>query len=239
MTNALDFGPFYTPTGGIAQIEYAQKCADNGNTSICIKTKTGIFLFVEKPISKLLISSKAVHKIDDKCMCAVSGLESDAKWPLKQIKEQLKHEKKYFGPDIDKNILKSEFTSLISLFTKTFGVRVLGVNFLVALSFKDEYHVLSSDCTSKMRFYNSWAIGKGASRAKTELEKIDLEGLTDSRAVEEGIRILYLTHDPLKDMPFEVEVCAITKENGNRVRWLEKYEIEKIVEKYQELTVDD
>ncbi|KAG0442175.1 putative proteasome subunit alpha type-7 [Dictyocoela muelleri] len=239
MTNALDFGPIYTSTGGIAQIEYAQKCADNGNTCICLKTKTGIFIFVERPISKLLINSNSIYKLTDKCIVAMSGLLSDTKWPLQEIKETLIYHKKYFGSEIDKEIIKSKFTSITSIFTKTFGLRVLGVNFLLALNYKDEYHVLSSDCTSKMRAYKSWAIGKGASRAKTELEKIDLEQLSDKQAIEEGIRIMYLTHDPLKDMPFEVEICSITKDNDNQIKWLEKNEFEEFVQKFQELTVDD
>lgn len=238
MANTLDFGPIYTSTGGISQIEYAQKCADSGNTCIALKNKDSLLIFVEKPISKLVIDTHSVTKITNNCMVAVSGNVSDSKWVLSSIQNRLFEIKKMYG-DIKPEDFKKVFTNTTSLFTRLHGTRVLGVNFLIGLNFRDEYHIFSSDCTTKMRKYHSWAVGKGSSRAKTEIEKLKLEEMSYEELLDAGIKILYMSHDPLKDLPFDIEICTINKKNDNMVNWLNKSEYAEIMDKYSDLTVDD
>ncbi|KAK3335798.1 nucleophile aminohydrolase [Cercophora scortea] len=65
--------------------------------------------------------------------------------------------------------------------------------------------------------YYGAAAGKGRQVAKAELEKLDLGGageLSLEQAVKEAARIIYLSHDDVKDKKFELEMSWISGADG-------------------------
>ena len=52
--------------------------------------------------------------------------------------------------------------------------------------------------------------------AKTEIEKLDLNEISNEQAVEEVARIIFKAHDDAKDKEFELEVSWIGPQTNNR-----------------------
>lgn len=64
--------------------------------------------------------------------------------------------------------------------------------------------------------YNGCAIGKGKQLAKTEIEKLALDELSNEQAVDEVARIIFKAHDDAKDKDFELEVSWIGPQTNMR-----------------------
>ncbi|KAF9945598.1 hypothetical protein BGZ65_010576, partial [Modicella reniformis] len=62
--------------------------------------------------------------------------------------------------------------------------------------------------------YHGTAVGKGRQVAKTEIEKLNLEGMTCREAVKHAARIIYNVHDDAKDKEFELELSWICEESN-------------------------
>lgn len=240
MSSLLDFGPIYSPTGSIHQLEYATKCADNGNTIIAIKSKKGLVIAIEKPkVSKLVLNkeNKRLIHLSNKVYTTFSGLISDGHFVSYGIKQQIVdfvnlHEE--ISPKMVKNFL-SNFTSL---FTRYYNCRPIGCSFVTGMAFQKDYHLMVTDCTSKTSFYKAWAVGKGAVRAKTELEKNDFSEMDVAMLADNAVRILYRCHDPIKDKEFDVELCYMDESTGNKMVEVNQNDLDLLVEKYKDLNVD-
>ncbi|WUR02822.1 proteasome subunit PSA7 (PSA7) [Vairimorpha necatrix] len=237
----LDVDTVYTNTGDILQIGYAQKAADNGNTAICMKNKKGLIMIAEKPIeSKLYVSEKnfRIKKVNNSIFQISSGIETDLVYINENLKNNLISEKHSNDMDVSHESVRNQIVNIIHQFTRYSGVRPIGINLLTCSKYKNEYKILQTDCTGKSLFFKSSVIGKGSRIVKTELEKLNLENMEIRDLVENGIRILYKSYDPLKDKPFDIEIGIMCEEtNGEFVR-LEKNQYSEIIEKYKDFSVD-
>ncbi|KAF7682897.1 putative proteasome subunit alpha type-7 [Astathelohania contejeani] len=242
MSNQLDFGPIYTPTGNILQIDYAQKCADHGNTCIGIRTNTGIVLVAEKPITTKLYklsTDEAIRRVTSICNMTYSGLMTDGEHIYQCIKHDVFNYMENMEEHVSPGMLKKLLSGVMSIFTRYFGCRPIGCNFIFGLLYDKNYNLLCCDPSGDVGFYKAHAIGKGATRAKTELEKLEIDNLSVEDAIDHAIRILYKSYDPLKDKEFEIEV-SILSENTNYVfKKVDAAIINNIADKYKDLSIDD
>ncbi|KAF5140466.1 proteasome subunit alpha type-3 [Vairimorpha ceranae] len=237
----LDLDTIYTNTGDILQVSYAQKAADNGNTAICIKNKKGVVMIAEKPLeSKLFITdvNNRIKKVNDSIYQVACGIETDIVYVNHHLKNVLINEKHQMDMDINYENLRNQLVTLVHMFTKYSGARPLGINILTCIKYNNEYKIIHTDCSGKSLFFKSAVIGKGSRIVKTELEKLKLEDLEVSDLVENGIRILYKSFDPLKDQPFDIEVGVMCEETNGQFIRLEKQQINNFVEKYKNFSVD-
>lgn len=234
----LDFGPIYTPTGSIAQIDYAQKCANNGSTCIALKNNSGVLIVVEKPVeSNLYIVSedKRIKKLTKNCIIAATGLLSDTIFFNHIVQGDILQEKNY-TEHISAGSIKRIISRHASEFTRYYGCRPLGVNILSAVNDTGVFTLYVTDTSSKTREVYGYAIGKGAARAKTELEKIKISELSYEQMIDNSIRIMYRCFDPLKDKPFELEIGFLGKDGYKEVP-REKYA--GFIDAYKDLNMDD
>ncbi|TBU05011.1 putative subunit of proteasome, partial [Hamiltosporidium tvaerminnensis] len=209
MSNILDFGPIYTSTGTILQINYAQKCADNGSTCIAIKTKQGIVLAVEKPITSPLYTNKEnsrIKKFTDTCYTTYSGLLTDGFCIYNLVKKECYSYIEDVEKDISPAMVKKLLSSYLSFFTVYMGCRPSGCNFITVIVYNNEPFILGSQSSSLTSYYKAHAIGKGSARCKTELEKLDFQNMSVSQMIEHAVRIMYKSYDPLKDKEFDIEI---------------------------------
>ncbi|KAK6090404.1 hypothetical protein P3W45_000501 [Vairimorpha bombi] len=237
----LDVDSIYTNTGSILQINYAQKAADNGNTCICLKNKRGVVFIAEKPIeSNLYLSEKnhRIHKVTDSIYQVASGIETDLIYVNSNLKDNLIEEKHKNNMDISFECLRNQIVNLVQMFTRYSGVRPLGINILSCIKYNNDYKILQTDCSGKSLFYKSAVIGKGARIAKTELEKLRLEEMSIDDLVENGIRILYKSYDPLKDKPFDIEVGVMCDDSNGEFLRLKYEQFSGFIEKYKDFSVD-
>lgn len=253
----LDFGPIYTNTGAILQIEYATKSAENGSTVIGINTQYGLIICVEKPIDSPLYKiddEKRVHKIKSNIIIAGTGMLHDI-LPLKDVINNTLEMPLQIRNEISGNDIKKAVSYSASIFTKYYGMRPIGCHIMFGHSEKNipvdgassckigpdqktkliKTRLFVTDCSSLTKEVKAYAIGKGTSRAKTELEKLDIGSLTLYDAIDQAIRIMYKCFDPLKDKPFLLEVAVLTDKH----REVEKSVVEEIAKNYKDLNVDD
>ncbi|KAM0675760.1 putative proteasome subunit alpha type-7 [Gurleya vavrai] len=236
----LDFGPIYTTTGNIHQIEYAQKCADKGPTCIAIKYKNGIIIAAEKPIdSKLFKSSQRIKRLCPNAFMTYTGLFTDGDCLFYYTKEDVHREMARMEEPINAGSVLYRINSFLSYFNTMYGCRPLGCSFLTGVENKGNYTIYSSEPSARSASVYGGAIGKGMQRAKTELEKLDLTDLSLESAVENCVRILYKSYDPLKDKDFDIEISYLGKESENKIVDVDDETLSKFVEKYKDLSVDE
>lgn len=241
MSNTLDFGPVYTSAGNIIQLDYATKCAEAGSTIIAMKSTHGLVVAVEKPRESKLVSgvaNKRVKKLAPGVYMACTGLMSDAITIFNYVKADVDD----FCEDLDEKVspsyLKALLSKNVSLFTRYYSFRPIGCHIVGALHHHGEYKLLVTDCTSKTSFVRAYAVGKGAMRAKTELEKIDFGALGVMEMAEHAVRIMYKSYDPLKDKEFDIELCYLSDATNFLIEEIAESDLGHLVEKYKDYTVD-
>ncbi|KAM0687444.1 putative proteasome subunit alpha type-7 [Conglomerata obtusa] len=236
----IDFGPLYTTTGNIHQLEYAQKCANNGSTCIAFKYKTGVIIATEKPIESVLYkNTQRIKKVTPNIFMTYSGLLTDGGCLFEYVKNSLHGEMLTMEELISPGRLSYQVSEFLSYFNTKHGCRPVGCSFITGLVYKNKYYLVKSEPTASSLFCEGTAIGKGMQRAKTELEKLDLEEMSFESAVENGVKILYQSYDPLKDKDFEIEMCYVGIESGNEIANVDKEMINRFVEKYKDLSIDE
>jgi 20S proteasome subunit alpha 7 len=242
MSNILDFGPIYTQTGNLLQMDYAQKCADSGSTCIGIKTKTGVVLAVEKPIiSPLHLGQhdKRIKQVAPNCLMVYTGLLSDGGYIYQYVKDGIYSEAKDMEEEeVSPGVYKRVLSENLNIFGTYMGCRPIGCNFMSAIAYRGEFKLLGGDPTSKTSFYKGYAMGKGAQRAKTELEKLDFDNLGMQDAIDSCVRIMYKSYDPLKDKEFEVEMGCISVDTGYLFKEISCNDLGPLIEKYKDISID-
>lgn len=242
MSNLLDDGPIYTSTGSLIQIEYAEKCANAGNTVIAIKSNYGIVVAIEKPRISTLINNeknKKMYKICDGIyMTYSSGIPSDAIYIKDRIKSDVLDQINQIEDKISHNMLKRTISANLNIFTRYMGCRPIGCNFITAMKCRNDYKILLTTCNSQSIFYKACSTGKGSSRAKTELEKLEFDDMSLAEMADNAVRILYRSYDPLKDKEFDIELCYMADDTFNEMKEVDRKILYELVEKYKNLSVD-
>jgi len=238
----LDFGNIFNKNGDILQLRYAQKRADNGSTTIAMKNASGAVLIASKSrVSNLLVqeSDQRIRRLASNAYMAFSGLLSDGLLISNLVKKALRSYSSNYGQNASFEYIKKIIFDHVYLFTSKIRLRVIGANFLTICQDNDEYQVLSTDPSGKVTRWKACAIGNGQRRALTELEKLDLENMSLEDLTDQGIKILYKCFDPLNDPQFDIEVVTVSSANNKEFVRVESTEIEKIVNKYKDISMDD
>lgn len=242
MTSPLDFGPIFTPTGSITQLEYATKASESGSTIIFLKSNHGIVIAIEKPKESKLIPThlnKILRKLPGTSFICASGILSDSFYIFDRISQNISdHLSNTEENSLSRNFLKMNVSSIVHMFTRYMGIRPVGINLISGMFHNNEYQVLVTDVTSKSTFFKGYAIGKGSTRAKTELEKVVDDNLSVEEMEDHLVRIMYKTYDPLKDKEFDIEMWFMNEKTEFKMKEVEYERVYDLVEKYKDLTVD-
>lgn len=238
----LDFGPIYTTTGNISQITYAQKSADSGDTCIAIKSKYGIVMAAEKPKNSQLYISESderIKKVSNNVSLLSSGLITDAVYIQRRLKDAAMEYKKAFEEDITFESVKNALLQNVHVFTRYMGVRALGANFLTAVHKNNEFKLLTTDCSGKTSYYKANCLGRSSRRAKTELEKLEMDDMSVEDLINNAVRIIFMCYDPSKDKEFDIEIGVMSVETHGKLRKLSDDEVSVYMDKYRHISVDD
>lgn len=238
----LDFGPIYTTTGTITQISYAQKSADAGNTVLALKNKHCAIVLVEKPKISALYNSASdvrIKRASENVYMTYSGMENDAFFIYKSLKSSCIQYKNSFAAEAGLETVKRIVSNQVHDFTKYYGCRVIGANFITVIRDNDMLGILMTDCSGLSKFYKATCIGKGTRVVKTELEKLDFEDMDVDQMIDNGVRILYRAFDPLKDKDFDIEGILLMNDGSRTIKRLTTDDLTEYVRKYQHVSVDD
>lgn len=242
MSSTYDFATIYSSNGSIQQVNYALKAADNGDLSVGLTNKNGVVLLLVKPKTSKLYSqqqNKNIRKISENCYMSVSGIITDSNWLLSYVSRNIKEMESYYDRIVNYNKIIEITTEIISMFNRYNSLRPIGINLLCGSYDRNVFNLFHIDTTAKTRFYKAWAVGRGSERAKTELEKLEINNLNINEMIENVIKIAYKSHDPLKELEFDLEIAIISKETDYVFKHLNYEDYEGYVEMYKDLTVDN
>ncbi|NHJ25913.1 MAG: archaeal proteasome endopeptidase complex subunit alpha [Candidatus Lokiarchaeota archaeon] len=172
----------FSPEGRLFQVEYAIEAVRRGTTAICCRNKDSVVFAVEKKSSELqeVIGSEKIFKIDDHVGVAIAGLTADARVLVDRARVQaqvnlLNYDEKITVKDSTLNICE-----YLQLFTQNAGVRPFGVSLLIAGIDPDgKTSLYLTDPSGAMWGYKAFAIGSGATEARTYLEEHYKEEMND------------------------------------------------------------
>ena len=181
----------FSPEGRLFQVEYAIEAVRRGTTAIVCKNKSSVVFAVEKRSSELqadMENSEKIFKIDDHIGVAIAGLTADARVLIDRARVQaqvnlLSYDEKISVKDSTLNICEYK-----QAFTQNAGVRPFGVSFLIAgIDLNDKPSLYLTDPSGALWSYFAFAIGSGASEARTFLEEHYKEDIS-----EEDLKLLPL-----------------------------------------------
>ncbi|MFX1567250.1 MAG: archaeal proteasome endopeptidase complex subunit alpha [Promethearchaeota archaeon] len=173
----------FSPEGRLFQVEYAIEAVRRGTTAIVCRNKNSVVFAVEKKGSELQeqsTGSEKIFKIDDHIGVAIAGLTADARVLIDRARVQaqvniLNYDEKISVKDSTLNICEYK-----QVFTQNAGVRPFGVSFLIAGIDNDGTTSLYlTDPSGAMWGYKAFAIGSGATEARTYLEEHYKEDMSD------------------------------------------------------------
>ncbi len=172
----------FSPEGRLFQVEYAIEAVRRGTTAIVCRNKNSVVFTVEKKSAELqeVIGSEKIFKVDEHIGVAIAGLTADARVLVDRARVQaqvniLNYDERISVKDSTLNICE-----YLQLFTQNAGVRPFGVSFLIAgVDTNGEASLYLTDPSGAMWGYKAFAIGSGATEARTYLEEHYKEDISD------------------------------------------------------------
>ena len=183
----------FSNDGGLDQVNYAITAANNGETSLGLKTKDGVILAVEKNLQSILIDETSFTKISNLSKyigCTYSGLGPDYKVLLKKARKEFQQYKLKFIDDLmPVHSLSKEIANVMQEYTQSGGVRPFGVCLLMAGYDRNGHHLYQVDPSGAYYEIKAGAVGKNKARATQNLERRYKDGLS----IDDGSGIIIST----------------------------------------------
>ena len=183
----------FSSDGSLDQVNNAITAANNGETSLALKTKDGIIIASEKNLHSILVDSKSYSKILNASQyigVSYSGLTPDSKVLLKKARKEFQSYKLKFMDDLmPVHSLAREVANVMQEFTQEGGVRPFGVCLLMAGYDRSGYHLYEIDPSGAYYELKAAAIGKNKNRATQNLER----RYNDSLSIDDGLNVIIST----------------------------------------------
>lgn len=211
--------------GQLKQVNNALAAANNGETSLALKTKDGIIIASEKYISSILIDETSFQKIVplSKFIGATySGLGPDFRVLAKKSrKDYQKYQLEFIDDIMPVHSLAKESANLMQEYTQMGGVRPFGICTFYAGYDRLGGHLYQVDPSGAYYELKAGAIGKGRQKATLNLER----RYNDNLSLDDGISIILDTLREGYDGELNeknIEIAIVKKEGFNT---LSQYEI--------------
>nr|QKY15269.1 20S proteasome alpha subunit b (POA2) [Polytomella parva] len=182
----------FSPSGKLAQIEYALKAVNAGATSLGIRATDGVVIVTEKKLPTTLIDESTVQKItlvSPNIGLIYSGMGPDFRILAQKCRKTAQAYYQTYKERIPVSQLVRETAAVMQEFTQSGGVRPFGVSLLMAGFDDDGAQLYQVDPSGAYFSWKASAIGKNMDRAKLFLEK----RYHDDVALEDAIHTALLT----------------------------------------------
>ena len=183
----------FSNDGSLDQVNYAITAANNGETTLGLKTKDGVILACEKNLNSILVDSTSFSKINNLSKyigVAYSGLSPDCRVLLKKARKEFQEYKlKFMDNLMPVHSLSREVANVMQEYTQSGGVRPFGVCLLMAGYDREGHHLYQIDPSGAYYELKAGAIGKNRSRATQNLERRYKDGLS----IDDGLSIMIST----------------------------------------------
>ncbi|ORE00010.1 PSA7 [Hepatospora eriocheir] len=238
----INVGNKYDNTGVNQQPVYARKLIEKSPSVIGLKNSKAAVMLVLKPIeSKLNILEKdnRILKISENRYLATTGLESDIQFIYRLLKDKAIEYKKTYGEEVSTECLKSTLEYYLHVFSSAISTRVIGADFMIMSRENDEFSIHCTTPDLIALKFRGCVIGSMHRKARTEIEKYDLESLDVNGLIDCGVKSFYKSFDPIVDKEFKLEIGVISDETNGKFKRLSEDEVMSYVELYKDLTVED
>jgi 20S proteasome subunit alpha 7 len=163
-------------------------------------------------------SNRRIFGVDSHVGIAITGNSADGRQIVNRAREEAVSYNETYGSKVVPSVLSNRVALYMHYFTTHGSLRPFGAAALIA-AFDEDLNVpelyMAEPSGLCLRYFGC-AAGKGASAARTELEKILSRkgelGISCREAVVELAKILYTIRDPSKDKPFELEMSWLCSE---------------------------
>ena len=172
----------FSPEGRLFQVEYAIEAVRRGATAIVCRNKNSVVFAVEKKNSQLQedsLGSEKIFKIDDHIGVAIAGLTADARVLIDRARVQAQVNLLNYDENISVKDCTLNICEYKQVFTQNAGVRPFGVSFLVAGIDTNGPSLYLTDPSGAFWNYFAFAIGSGATEARTYLEEHYKEDMSE------------------------------------------------------------
>ena len=162
--------------------------------------RDGVVIGIEKlVVSKMMESgsNSRIHAIDTHQGCAIGGMLPDGRHLLEKAREEARQFRSSYGIPITGDIVCQNLCSYMHFFTISW-YRPFGAALILASYGSDGPQLFVADPHGQKQSFHGCAIGKAATRAKTELEKINFKTITCREALDVIAKLLYEVHDNQK-----------------------------------------
>jgi 20S proteasome subunit alpha 7 len=176
----------YSPEGKIFQIEYAAKAIENAPTVVGLKCKDGIVVGVEKPVHSRLVvpgSNRYTYAITKHSGILVTGVLPDGRSVVSRARQEAGGYQENYGREIGATALATRVAAFMHLFTLYGGYRPFGVTAVIAGLEEGQPRLYMAEPSGDFYEYFACSAGKSNQLCKTELDKLQLEGLSAQEAV--------------------------------------------------------
>jgi len=225
----------YSPDGRLFQVEYAAKAVENSGTAIGICCRDGVVLGVEKLVETKMMehgSNERIFNVARHAGMAVTGWKPDTRQIVKKGRSEAKEYLSFYGSPIPGHVLCERLSNFLHSYTMYGYLRPFGATILLATHDEGRgYALWMIEPSGTSWSYHAAAVGKARQASKTEIEKLNFNTVTCREAVKEIARVIYTTHDFVKDKPFELELSWICEESKNQHERVPE-EIRKEAEEY-------
>lgn len=210
----------FSPAGRVFQVEYANKAVDNGGTVLALAGKDGVVFAAENMILSKLHergTTRRTYHIGTHIGMAVAGLHADGVALVSECRSYANQFKDNYGYPITAKFLNKQISGYMHQFTLYSGARPCGCSVLIgSCDAENGPQLYMADPSGVSWGYHGTAVGKGATPAHAEIEKLKLKELSARELVMEAARIIYAVHDDVKDKEFELEMSWVAHETGGR-----------------------
>jgi proteasome alpha subunit len=178
----------FSPEGTILQVEYAEKTARLGSSSIGMVCTDGVFILADKRIKDKLIVQKSANKIyeiDNHIIASASGIVSDARILIERAQLIAQQNRIIYDSPIEPEIVVKEIANIKQQFTQFGGARPFGVSLMFAGIINKNPELYSIDITGNYFLYHANAIGENDEKIKEKLR----ERYNTSLNIKKGVRL--------------------------------------------------
>ncbi|GMM36824.1 proteasome core particle subunit alpha 3 [Saccharomycopsis crataegensis] len=211
----------FSPEGRLYQVEYALEAISHAGTSIGVLSNEGIVLAAEKKVTSKLLekdSSEKMYVLNDQCVTAVAGLNSDAGILVNTARVYAQQYLARYNEPVPIEVLVHRLCDIKQGYTQYGGLRPFGVSFIYA-GYDDRYgfQLYTSNPSGNYSGWKATSVGANNSAAQTLLKQDYKEDISLKEAKELVLKVLSKTMDSTTLTKGKIELATVSKKNGKIV----------------------
>ena len=170
-----------------------------GETTVGIRAKNGIVIAAEKKLPTILIDESSVHKVDNLCEymgVGYSGIGPDFQAVMLKARKDVQVYHAQYRDRVSPFVLCKQIANLFQEYTQSGGVRPFGIGMIVGgVDEQEGPQIFQIEASGSFYCWKATALGKGATEARSFLEKTYTDDMDIGDAIHTAIKALKNTFE--------------------------------------------